>query len=137
MILHMSGAGDGLTVISAMRHVNPQCIAMLLSSFPEMDVAAQAVMRQADEILLKQTDFAGIIASVKRRLAVGASYARPNTESVATILERAAPGCIDDWFLEVQREKKLTLVPLSREERCGHLPRVFRDLSARLQLLYL
>jgi CheY-like chemotaxis protein len=131
--LHMPGAGDGLTVISAMRHVNPQCIAMLLSSFPEMDVAAQAVMRQTDEILLKQTDFAGIIASVKRRLAAGASYARPKTESVATILERAAPGCIDDWFLEVQREKKLRLVPLSREERCGHLPRVFRDLAARLQ----
>ena len=35
--------------ISAMRHLNPECIAMLLTSFPEMDVAAQAILRQADE----------------------------------------------------------------------------------------
>ena len=30
--LHMPGAGDGLTVVSAMRHANPQAITMLLSS---------------------------------------------------------------------------------------------------------
>ena len=41
--LHMPGAGDGLTVISAMRHVNPKAIALLLTSFPEMDVAAKAI----------------------------------------------------------------------------------------------
>jgi CheY-like chemotaxis protein len=130
--LHMPAAGDGLTVISAMRHVNPQCIAMLLTSFPEMDVAAQAILRQADEILVKQTEFAGLIASVKRRLADGAAPPPPKIESVATILDREAAGCIEDWFNEVERDKKLTLVPLSREERCGHLPRVFCDLVARL-----
>jgi ActR/RegA family two-component response regulator len=131
--LHMPGAGDGLTVISAMRHVNPECVAMLLTSFPEMDVAAQAVMRQADEILLKQTDFAGIISSVKRRLAEGIAHVPPRIESVATILERSARSCIDDWFFEVQRDERLTRVPLTREERCSHLSRVFRDLVARLQ----
>jgi hypothetical protein len=35
--LHMPGAGDGLTVVSAMRHPNPKAVTMLLSSFPEMD----------------------------------------------------------------------------------------------------
>src|ERR1700684_4016379 len=34
--LHMPGAGDGLTVVSAMRHANPKAVTMLLSSFPEM-----------------------------------------------------------------------------------------------------
>src|SRR5580692_9887342 len=35
--LHMPGAGDGLTVVSAMRHSNPKAVTMLLSGFPEME----------------------------------------------------------------------------------------------------
>jgi YesN/AraC family two-component response regulator len=51
--LHMPGAGDGLTVVSAMRHANPKAVTMLLSAFPEMGAAAHAIMLQADEILVK------------------------------------------------------------------------------------
>jgi DNA-binding NtrC family response regulator len=54
--LHMPGAADGLTVISAIRHLNPKAIAVLLTGFAEMDVAAQAILRQADEIMIKQSD---------------------------------------------------------------------------------
>jgi CheY-like chemotaxis protein len=131
--LHMPGAADGLTVISAMRHLNPNAIAILLTGFPEMDVAAQAMLRQADEIMIKRTDFTELIESIKRRIASGTAHLRPKVESVATILERAAPSCIEDWFLEVQLDSKLSLVPLTPEQRCGHLPQLFRDLVARLR----
>jgi CheY-like chemotaxis protein len=130
--LHMPGAGDGLTVISAMRHLNPNAVAMLLSSFPEMEVAAQAILRQADEIVLKQTDIKELVKMIKRRL--GNETAPPAVaESVATILERASSGCIEDWFEAVEHDSKLTLVPLNREQRCGHLLQVFCDLVARLR----
>jgi DNA-binding NtrC family response regulator len=100
--LHMPGAADGLTVISAMRHLNPNAIAVLLTSFPEMDVATQAILRQADEIMIKRTDPTEMVESIKRRIASGGTYFQPKVESVATILERAAPSCIEDWYLEVQ-----------------------------------
>jgi CheY-like chemotaxis protein len=51
--LHMPGAGDGLTVVSAMRHANPKAVTMLLSAFPEMDAASHAILLQADQILVK------------------------------------------------------------------------------------
>ena len=131
--LHMPGAADGLTVISAMRHLSPKAIAVLLTSFPEMDVAAQAILRQADEIMIKRTDPTEMVESIKRRIASGTTYSQPTLESVATILERAAPSCIEDWLLEVQLDSKLSLVFLTPEQRCGHLPQLFRDLVARLR----
>jgi CheY-like chemotaxis protein len=131
--LHMPGAADGLTVISAMRHVNPKTISLLLTSFPKLDVAAKAILRQADEILLKDSDFKKPIESIKHRIANGTAETSRKVESVATILERAAPSCIEEWFLEVQRDSGLTIVPLTREQRCGHLPQLFRDLVARLR----
>jgi CheY-like chemotaxis protein len=37
--LHMPGKGDGLTVVSAMRHANPKAVTNLLGAFPEMYTA--------------------------------------------------------------------------------------------------
>jgi hypothetical protein len=54
-------------------------------------------------------------------------------ESVAAILERAAPSCVDDWLREVQLNSTLSIVPLTPEQRCGHLPQLFLDLVARLR----
>jgi hypothetical protein len=42
-------------------------------------------------------------------------------------------SCIEAWFLEVQLDSKLSLVPLTPEQRYGHLPQLFRDLVARLR----
>ena len=49
--LHMTSAADGLTVVSAMRHANPDAVTLLLSAFPEMSAAANAILMQTDEIM--------------------------------------------------------------------------------------
>lgn len=131
--LHMPGAGDGLTMISAMRHMNPSAVALLLTSFPEMDVAAQTILKQADEILLKSTDFENLVDLIKHRMVNGSAFRRPRVETVATILERAASSCIEDWFLEVELDSMLASVPLTPEQRYGHLPQLFCDLVSRLR----
>src|ERR1700684_2088869 len=69
--LHMPGAGDGLTVVSAMRHSNPKAVTILLTSFPEMDAAAHAILLQADEILVKPMNVEALVAVIKQRLAIG------------------------------------------------------------------
>jgi DNA-binding NtrC family response regulator len=109
--LHMPGAADGLTVISAMRHLNPDGITILLTGSPEMDVAAQAILRQADEIMIKGKDVTELLGSIKRRIAKGTPHARPKVESVATILERAAPSCIEDWFWKFSSIASCRLCP--------------------------
>src|ERR1700722_17729148 len=102
--LHMPGPGDGLTVVSAMRHANPKAITMLLSSFPEMGAAAHAILLQTDEILVKPMNVAALIDAIKQRLANGPRTSRA-VESVATILDRATQSTIQDWFERVEREE--------------------------------
>lgn len=132
--LHMPGTGDGLTLISAMRHSNPGAVTMLLSAFPEMDAAARAIMIQTDEILVKPMDLISLISSVKERLAEGPHAARI-VESVAMILERSVENIIEDWYKQIQTEPSLMAVPMTRELRCGHLPKLFRDLVHRLDFV--
>jgi CheY-like chemotaxis protein len=130
--LHMPGAGDGLTVISAMRHANPKAVTLLLSAFPEMTAAAQAILRQADEILLKPIDVVSLIQVIHQRVTSGPQRRR-EIVTVATILERNRDSIIQEWFGRVEALETLMSVPLSREQRCSHLPLVFNDLICRLR----
>ncbi len=130
--LHMPGAGDGLTVVSAMRHKNPEAVTLLLSAFPEMSAAANAILMQTDEILVKPMKIPDLIEAITQRLSKGPLHKR-KVETLATILERTTGNSIDDWYAGVEKEEVLTAVPLSREARCHHLPQLFLDLAHRLQ----
>jgi hypothetical protein len=114
-----------------MRHASPKAVTMLLSSFPEMEAAAHAILSQADDILVKPMELSALVKAIKKRLSDGPS-GPPTVETVATILERSATKCIEAWFKEVEADDKLMKVPLTRQQRISHLPQVFRDLVARL-----
>jgi hypothetical protein len=55
-------------------------------------------------------------------------------ESVADILERELDQLIHDWMTRVEKQEDLMAVSLSYEDRTGHLPKLLRDLIARLRL---
>ncbi len=130
--LHMPGAGDGLTVVSAMRHANPKSVTILLSAFPEMNAAAHAILMQADEILVKPMDVTALLQVIRQRLE--ATPAQPRTvETVATILERSVETTIEKWYERIQEEDQLMSIPLTRDQRISHLPRILADLVHRLR----
>jgi hypothetical protein len=52
---------------------------------------------------------------------------------VASVLERETQVTIDNWYTRVEAELDLVSVPLSRKDRCAHLPEMFRDLVSRLR----
>jgi hypothetical protein len=54
-------------------------------------------------------------------------------ESVATILERTVSTTIEDWYQHALLDARLMAVPMSREQRCAHLPQMFCDLVFRLR----
>jgi hypothetical protein len=55
-------------------------------------------------------------------------------ESVADILERELQSVITDWLARVEEEPDLKFIPLSFEDRTGHLPQLLHDVIARLRL---
>jgi CheY-like chemotaxis protein len=129
--LHMPAPGDGLTVVSAMRHSHPHAITMLLSAFPEMGAATKAILQQTDEILVKPMKIEALVDTITNRLARGATT--PQTiESVATILERETQTTIDEWLGRVEQDKKIT-VQMTAPERTAYLPQLFGDLVHRLR----
>jgi CheY-like chemotaxis protein len=130
--LHMPGAGDGLTVISAMRHANPKAVTLLLSAFPQLAAATQALVLQADEILTKPIDTTALIDLIRQRTAAGPGGNR-EILSVGEILSRHSETTMRLWFEYLEEEKTVSPISLTYEQRSAHLPQLFRELVTRLQ----
>jgi DNA-binding response OmpR family regulator len=130
--LHLAGVGDGLTVVSAMRLTNPKAVTMVLSAFPQIGAAYQSIMMQADQVLVKPLGVPQLIEAIRYNLEHG-PRASTATETVATILDRTMVATIRNWYQHVQNDAKLMAVPLTYDERTGHLSKVLADLVVRLR----
>jgi YesN/AraC family two-component response regulator len=62
--LDMAGVSDGLTVVSAMRHVSPTTVTVLLGSFSQMGAAAQAIHSQTEDILVKPMEISTLTDAI-------------------------------------------------------------------------
>jgi len=132
--LHMPLAGDGFTLVSAMRHTHPDALTIVLSGYPALDEAMSAILAQADEIFAKPIRIGALKELIRTRLADPHSIKRMKPESVASILEREVETTIQNWLDIVDQDAELTVIPLSRIERTGHLPQLILDLIVRLRL---
>jgi DNA-binding response OmpR family regulator len=130
--LHMPNAGDGFTVISAMRHSQPDALTMLLSGFPDVKSAMEAIILEADEIVVKPVEIKQLAEIVRERLLIRKPLNRPNKERVSQILHRCSDLVVKDWLARAKRARELNHLALTDGERTGHLPKLIEDLVSRL-----
>ncbi|HWW14114.1 MAG TPA: response regulator [Candidatus Dormibacteraeota bacterium] len=132
--LHMPLAGDGFTVVSAMRHTYPQAVTLVLSGYPELDEALSAIRLQADEILVKPIQIASLREIIHEKLRNPIARRPLITVSVASILEHDLESTVQAWMALVEQNEELTRIPLNFEDRTGHLPNLLADLIYRLRM---
>ena len=120
--LHMPHAGDGFTVVSAMRHTHPNAVTLVLSGYPELDEALSAIRLQADEILVKPIEIASLRGTYPLETCQPRTLQAAAHKRVASILEQNLDATIHDWMALVDHDDELTCVPLGFESRTGHLP---------------
>jgi DNA-binding NtrC family response regulator len=124
--LHMPHAGDGFTVVSAMRHTHPHAVTLVLSGYPALEEALSAILIQADEILVKPIEIASLRKLIREKLTHPVALSSLPTESVASILEHDLDTTIQYWMDLVEHDEELTCIPLSFEDRTSHLPNLIR-----------
>jgi CheY-like chemotaxis protein len=130
--LHMPGAGDGFTVVSAMRHTNENAITLVFTGYPALKEAMQAILLQADEILVKPMQVDELVELIRDKLAKRGKRTPTNIERVAAILERDGKATIQNWLSRVRLEPELMAISLSDDKRTGHLPKLLNELVHRL-----
>jgi len=130
--LHMPEAGDGFTVVSAMRHSQPHALTLLVSGYPDVESAMSAILLEADEVLVKPFEVGKLAELIHARLDSHKPFKREPKERVGVILRRCSKNIVEDWLARAERSGDLSHLRLSDEERTGHLAKLVEDLSVRL-----
>jgi hypothetical protein len=128
----MPNPGDGFTVVSAMRHSQPDALTLIVSGYPDVQSAMSAILLEADEILVKPFEVGKLAELVREKMLARKPAARVGKERVGAILRRCNSGVVEDWLKRVNGSRELKHLALSDDERTGHLPTLIEDLAVRL-----
>jgi hypothetical protein len=115
-----------------MRHSQPNALTMLVSGYPDVQSAMAAILLEADEIVVKPFEIGRLTELVRERVVNRSPVKRLQKESVGAILLRSTSDIVGEWLRRAKQSSELNFVPLSVEERTGHLPRLVEDLALRL-----
>ena len=131
--LHMPNPSDGFAVITAMRHTQPDALALLVSGYPDVKSAMDGILLQADDIIVKPFEAGTLAELVHQKLLTRTPAVRSPKARVATILQQCSSNIVHDWLSQVKSNKDLNRITLTDEERTGYLPKLIDDLVARLR----
>ncbi len=132
--LHMPNPGDGFTVVTAMRHSQPEALTLLVSGYPDVQSAMAAILLEADEIMVKPFEIGKLADLVREKMLNRKPAARLEKERVGTILRRSIASVVEGWLARAKQSKELNHLLLSDDERTGHLPKLVEDLIIRLSM---
>jgi DNA-binding response OmpR family regulator len=130
--LNMPNAGDGFTVLTAMRHSQPHVLILLVSGYPDVDRAMATIALEADEIIVKPFDSAKLPALISEKMLSRNPAPRVDKQSVSVILHRCRPRILADWLTRAKSSPELNHLNLADNARTGYLPKLIEDLVARL-----
>jgi len=131
--LHMPNPSDGFAVITAMRHIQPKALTLLVSGYPDVKSAMEAILLEADEIIVKPFETGKLADLVHDKMLSHEPSVSTPKERVAEILRQCTSLIVEDWLARVKKSKELSQVSLSDQERTGYLPKLINDLIARLR----
>lgn len=67
--LNIAEPGDGFAVVRAIRQVNPQCVAVILTGYPGFDTAVEGIRENIDDYIVKPVEIDVLVASMEHNLA--------------------------------------------------------------------
>jgi YesN/AraC family two-component response regulator len=130
--LNIGECGDGFTLISAMRRVQPQAVTLILTGYPDFDTALQAIRNQVDDYLTKPTEIKHLVATIKEKSANPRRVAPLQVKRVSAVLRESADEIVDEWLRETNKNPTLSSLQLSQKQRLDHIRVMIEELARRI-----
>ena len=132
--LNIGEPGDGFTVVSAMRRVQPDACTFILTGYPDLETAIQGIRSQVDDYFSKPLHIERLVGAISELR----SGRRPPTKRSQRARWRkfcanSHPLICDRWLHQVMQDPELAAIPLTESERSDHVPEMMEELIRRLE----
>ena len=130
--LNIGQPGDGFTVVSAMRRTHPACVNFILTGFPALETALQAIRSQVDDYLIKPAHPASLVAMIEDKLKQPTVSLPVCSKRIADILRESQQVIIARTLVLMNAEPTLRAVRASDEERLAPVAPVIQMVADAL-----
>jgi ActR/RegA family two-component response regulator len=129
--LHIGQPGDGFTVVSAMRSIQPQARTYILTGYPDFASALEAIRLQVDSYLIKPSDIPSLLKTLRTKQDRPRLIDAPGKRASAVIRENAE-AIVEKWVEKTEGDEKLKEICLPKAARIDYLPDLLRQLANQL-----
>jgi DNA-binding response OmpR family regulator len=126
--LNVGEPGDGFTIVSAMRRIQPEAVTIILTGYPAFQAALRAIHEQVDDFLVKPTEPKRVVELIRQNLSRRRKPRALVTERLNQVIAKNRESIVNAWYDAVERHPDILKIQLSREERIDHLPSVLEEL---------
>jgi ActR/RegA family two-component response regulator len=130
--LNIGEPGDGFTVVSAMRRMQPAARTFIITGYPDFETALQAIRSQVDDYFVKPANIPSLVKSLREK-ATSTNNAPLQAKSVPSFLRESTDRIINDWLERLERDSELSSIKLDREARINHAPLLIQELCGCLE----
>jgi DNA-binding response OmpR family regulator len=130
--LNIGQPGDGFTVVSVMRRMQPNAVTFLLTGYPDFESALQAIRNQVDDYLIKPAEISSLVAALKHKL--------QNRQPMHHIPARRAPELVLEnledllqcWLASTLADQRLKAMTVTPKERIACFPDILKGICAQV-----
>jgi ActR/RegA family two-component response regulator len=128
--LNVGEAGDGFTVVSAMRRVQPDACTFILTGYPDIESAIRAIRAQVDNYFAKPLDVSELLSAIdETRRGKRAPSKLDAPMKLHEFVRARSPVLCERWLQETLKDPEVASLTLTREERMDHLPKLLEELA--------
>lgn len=131
--LNIGEPGDGFTVVSAMRRVQPHACTFILTGYPDIDTAIQAIRSQVDDYFAKPLKIPELLAAISKvQNGIRPESKIANPTRVSGLVRKLKHTICEQWLRDVLANPEIAAIPLSNQERSDHIPELLDELIGRM-----
>jgi len=131
--LNIGESGDGFTLISAMRRVQPHAVTLILTGYIFFFQAEDGIRDQVDDYLTKPADLKQLVATIKEKSANPRRVTPLQIKRVSTVLRESVDEIVNEWLGESNKNMMRASLELSKQERLDHIRLMIEELAKRIE----
>jgi YesN/AraC family two-component response regulator len=132
--LNIGQPGDGFTVVSAMRRIQPEAATFILTGYPDFETALIAIRNQVDDYFTKPADIQKLLSVLKEKstLVKSAHRALPK-KRISAIIRENQDEIIKRWLTRQASNTELSEARLTTNEKINNVPKLLIETADRIE----
>jgi len=132
--LNIGEPGDGFTIVSAMRRIQPDAITIIITGYPAFETALQAIRNQVDDYVVKPAETEELVKRIRGKLADHTHHhLPPPLKKLSFILEENLENITQRYLGEMRESGKFPVGDLSDDEVLNHVDDMLEEVIAVLR----